>query len=295
MRRMIPSTMALQCFEAAGRNESFNQAARELSLSQGAVSRQIKLLEEYLEQELFIRTKQRVLLTKGGRLYLDEISTLLQSLEASTIKLKSFNQLAGSLNVGCYPTLGTRWLLPYLLRFGKENTEFNVNSVTYQDNTQLDQNLIDIGIIHGDPPFSGLDAEWLMPEDLVVVVSPSLIPFPLEDLSSLLEHRHIFHVSRPQSWRIWLNSQNRQDIKLQGSGLSFPQYDMVIEATMAGYGIGLLPLVLIEKELANGTLVMAHSYKLRTESAYYLVTPVNKSTIPKINMFRKWLKTKVLS
>ena len=80
---MIPSTMALQCFEAAARNESFSQAARELALSQGAISRQIRLLEEYLEHELFIRTKQRVVLTKSGQLYLDEISTLLQSLEAS--------------------------------------------------------------------------------------------------------------------------------------------------------------------------------------------------------------------
>ena len=112
--------MALQCFEAAARNESFSQAARELALSQGAISRQIRLLEEYLEHELFIRTKQRVVLTKGGELYLDEISALLQSLEASTIKLKSFNQLSGSLNIGCYPTLGTRWLLPLLLRFGNE-------------------------------------------------------------------------------------------------------------------------------------------------------------------------------
>ncbi|MEH6443121.1 MAG: LysR substrate-binding domain-containing protein [Oceanospirillaceae bacterium] len=295
MRRMIPSTMALQCFEAAARNASFNQAAREMSLSQGAISRQIKLLEEYLEHELFIRIKQRVVLTEAGHLYFDEISTLLQSLEASTIKIKSFNQLTGSLNVGCYPTLGTRWLLPYLLRFGNSKSAFSVNSITYQDNTQLDENLIDIGIIHGDPPFKGLHAQWLMPDDMVAVASPSLIPSPLEDLLELFEHRHIFHVTRPQSWRIWLDGQNRQDIKLQGGGLSFPQFDMVIEATIAGYGIGLLPLILIEKELKNGTLILAHPHISRTDSAYYLVTPVKKSAIPKINMFRDWLIKEVSS
>ena len=295
MRRMIPSTMALQCFEAAARNESFSQAARELALSQGAISRQIRLLEEYLEHELFIRTKQRVVLTKGGQLYLDEISILLQSLEASTIKLKSFNHLSGSLNIGCYPTLGTRWLLPLLLRFGNERSELNINSITYQNNNRLDEDVMDIGIVHGDPPFKGLHAEWLMAEDLVAVASPSIIASPLEDPSDLLEHRHIFHVTRPQSWRIWLDSQNRQDIPLQGGGLSFPQFDMAIEATIAGYGIGLLPLVLIEKELASGSLVMAHVHKARTESAYYLVTPVKKLAIPKINMFRKWLIAEVLS
>lgn len=295
MRRLIPSTMALQCFEVAAKNQSFSQTARELALSQGAISRQIRLLEDFLGQKLFARLKQRVVLTEAGQLYLNDISILLHSLEASTIKMKSFCDVSGSLNVGCYPTLGTRWLLPYMLRFGSQYSELNINFITYQNNDQLSNANIDIGIVHGDIPFKGFHADWLMAEDLVAVASPSIISPPVDELEQLLKFRHISHDTRPQSWRIWFDSQNRQDINVQSDCLSFPQYDMVIEATIAGYGIGLLPLVLIEKEIAAKTLVFAHLHKARIDSAYYMITPVQKKVIPKINLFREWLKNEVVS
>ncbi len=293
MRRLIPSTMSLQCFEAAGRGESFSQAGRELALSQGAISRQIKLLEEFLGQDLFIRTKQRVVLTTGGQIYLNEITHLLQSLEASTIKLKSFKEISGSLNVGCYPTLGTRWLLPLILSFVSENLELNVNSITYQNNDQLSVANIDIGIVHGNEPFVGFHCDRLMSEDLVVVAAPSIFPSPTENLEELFKYRRIFHSTRPQSWRIWLDSQNRQDIVLQSTGLSFPQFDMVIEAAISGYGVSVLPSILIEKELRTKTLVMAHAHKARTGEGYYLITPMQKMAIPKIVMFHNWLKSQI--
>ena len=295
MRRLIPSTMALQCFEVAAKNQSFSQTARELALSQGAISRQIRLLEDFLGQKLFARLKQRVVLTEAGQLYLNDISILLHSLEASTIKMKSFSDVSGSLNVGCYPTLGTRWLLPYMLRFGNQYSELNINFITYQNNDQLSNANIDIGIVHGNIPFKGFHADWLMAEDLVAVASPSIISTPVDELEQLLKFRHISHVTRPQSWRIWFDSQNRQDINVQSDGLSFPQYDMVIEATIAGYGISLLPLVLIEKEITAKTLVFAHLHKARIDSAYYMITPVQKKVIPKINLFCEWLKNEVLS
>ncbi len=295
MRRLIPSTMALQCFEAAAHNESFSHAARELALSQGAISRQIRLLEEFLGLELFVRTRQRVKLTAGGRLYLDEVSTLLQLFEASTIKMKSFKEVSGSLNVGCYPTLGTRWLLPLILRFGKEENELNINSITYQSNDQLNNVDIDIGIVHGDPPFRGFHADWLMSEDLVAVASPSILSSIAEDPADLLAYRHIFHDTRPQSWRIWFDTQNRPDVELPGGSLSFPQFDMVIEATIAGYGISVLPLVLIAKELSSKALAMAHPHKAQAESAYYLVIPMKKVAIPKISIFHHWLLNEVSS
>jgi len=293
MRRMIPSTMALQCFEAAARNESFSQAARELSLGQGAVSRQIRLLEEFLGQKLFARIKQRVTLTEAGRLYFDDISVLMQSLESSTIKLKSFQDVSGSINVGCYPTLGTRWLLPYTLRFVNEHADLTINSITYQDNDRLDNAIIDIGVVHGDPPFSGFQADWLMAEDLVVVASPSLLHSQVTNADDLLNYRWISHVSRPESWRIWLDTQGRADIEAHGGRLSFPHFDMVIEAASSGYGICVLPLLLVEKELQSKRLLIAHPHRARTRSAYYLVTPLKKTEIPKINLFRNWLISEV--
>lgn len=288
MRRTLPSTMALQCFETAARNESFSQAARVLNLTQSAVSRQIRLLEEFVEQPLFERVRQRVTLTAAGSLYLNEILPVLQDLEASTLKLRSFQSLGGGLNIGCYPTLGTRWLLPYLLRFANEVPDITTNTITYLDNDHFDEAIIDIGIVQGTPPWKGSRAEWLMAEDMVAVASPILIEEPVLDPIELLNYRLLNHVTRPLSWQIWFETQNCELLDLP-SGLFFPQYEMVIEATVAAYGISILPLVLIQKELAAGSLCLAHAHVARTENAYYLLTPLNKVSIPKINVFRQWL------
>jgi len=288
MRRTLPSTMALQCFEAAARNQSFSQAARLLNLTQGAISRQISMLEEFVEQPLFERVRQRVVLTPAGSLYLDEILPLLENLEAVTLKMRSFESLSGGLNVGCYPTLGTRWLLPYLLRFANKTPQITSNTITYLDNAHFDPNVVDIGIVQGDPPWNGCREDWLMAEQLVAVASPALIEKPLQDPSDLLDFRSLNHVTRPLSWKIWFESQQFAFSEFPG-GLHFPQYEMVIEATTAGYGISILPLNLIEKELASGSLVLAHPHCAKTDSAYYLLTPLNKVNIPKINLFRDWL------
>lgn len=288
MRRTIPSTIALQCFEAAALNESFSQAARALNLTQGAISRQIRLLEEFVEQPLFERVRQRVTLTAAGSLYLDEVLPALQNLEASTLKLRSFQNLGGGLNVGCYPTLGTRWLLPYLLRFANDLPDITTNTITYLDNAHFDAKVIDIGIVQGDPPWEGFRTDWLMAEELAIVASPLLLEAPVSNATDLLDQRLLNHVTRPHSWRIWFESQ-QQAVPDLPSGLYFPQYEMVIEATVAGYGVSILPLILIQKELAAGSLRLAHPHIAQTDSAYYLLTPLNKVYIPKINVFRQWL------
>ena len=288
MRRIIPSTMALQCFESAARHESFSKAARELSLSQGAVSRQIRILEEFLENKLFDRKRQRVELTNVGQIYLGEITYILQSLEISTLKIKSVAKLSGSLNVGCYPTLAARWLLPHILNYSSIRPELKLNSVTYQDNSEFDKKIIDIGIVQGNTPFSGFNADWLMEEKMLAVVSPSLLKKPLKSARSLLEYRLVYHVTRPLSWKIWFQTLGIEDVSFP-TGLAFPQYDMVIEAALAGFGISLLPSVLIQKELEKNKLILAHSHVSSTESAYYLLTPKEKLNIPKINLFREWL------
>lgn len=288
MRRTLPSTMALQCFEAASRNDSFSQAARTLNLTQSAISHQIRLLEALVEQPLFERERQRVKLTAAGQLYLSEILPVLQNLEASTLKLRSFQSLGGGLNIGCYPTLGTRWLLSHLLRFANEAPEISTNTITYLDNNHFDASVIDIGIVQGSPPWEGSRADWLMVEDLVVVASPSLVQVAAIDAFDLLQYRLLNHVTRPQSCQIWFETQGYESQNLP-VGLFFPQYEMVIEATVAGYGVSILPLILIQKELADGRLCQVHKHIARTDSAYYLLTPLGKESIPKINLFREWL------
>ncbi|MBB3066253.1 LysR substrate-binding domain-containing protein [Limibacillus halophilus] len=288
MRRSLPSTTALLCFEAAARSGSFTQAAVEVNLSQSAVSRQIAILENFLHRPLFTRVRQRVRLTDAGARYLAEIVPLLEDLESTTLRLRSFDLREGSINVGVYPTLGSRWLLPLLLAFAEAHPEFSTNSITYLRNEEFDPERIDIGIVQGDPPWRGLQSDFLMPEDLAPVASPRLIDRSFDAPEELLEFRSLQHTTRPLSWPIWFKSLGRE-LAAPPSGLMFSQFEMVIEAALSGHGIAILPLVLVRRELAAGRLILAHSHVARPQSAYYLVIPDAKRATPKIECFRRWI------
>lgn len=289
MRRWIPSTTALRCFLAAGRLESFTQAATELNLTQGAVSRQIRLLEEIVGQPLFVRSRQRVTLSQAGRMYLEEIAPLLEGLELATLKLTSYQDKAGGLNIGSYPTLGSRWLLSFLLSFARAEPEISTNLITYVDNSGFDADMIDIGIVQGAPPWPGVRADLLMAEDLVPVAGPGLFygGDRVDDPYALLDHTLLQHTTRPESWKIWFETQGLE-LPQTVSGPFFSQFQIIIEAAVAGHGVALVPLILVTAELGDGRLVIAHDHMARTDSSYYLLTPSRKVGVRRIEAFREW-------
>lgn len=292
MRRHIPSTMALICFEAAARCENFTQAATEINLTQSALSRQINLLEEMVGQKLFLRSRQRVKLSNAGLFYLSQIQPLLESIEVATLRMPSFEDVSGALNIGTYPTLGSRWLMAHLLGFTKENPEINTNIVTYLDNSYFDPDNIDIGIVQGDPPWADCQQDFLFSEELAAIASPKLLDKAVSNPLHLIDHRLLVHNTRPISWDIWFDSVGVSKPETQ-SILVFPQFDMIIEATLEGHGIAMLPLLLIERELASGRLILAHDHIAKPESGYYLISPNHKAKTPKVDAFRNWMLSHV--
>jgi LysR family transcriptional regulator, glycine cleavage system transcriptional activator len=290
MRRRIPSTTALLCFEAAARTENFARAAETLNMTQSALSRQIQNLESYVKQLLFIRAKQRVRLTVAGKTLLGEISPQLEAIEATLLKIRSHDATDGALNVGVYPTLGSRWLMPKIVSLAESQPGLTLNTITFLSNAEIDASLIDLAIVQGDPPWPGFRADALMSETLVVVASPSLTNLH-QDPHELMEHRILQHTTRPGSWDIWLQAQGLE-LPCRIIGPMFSQFEMLIDAIKACHGIAIVPKILVERELTQGTLVRAHPFEVTPESAYYLLTPTVKIGIGKIERLRKWfLKT----
>lgn len=288
VRREIPSLHALMCFEAAGRTENFARAAEALNLTQSTLSRHIQSLEAQLHQPLFERSRQRVRLNSAGRQLLSELSPQLAELEATILRTRSITGQDGAVNIGTYPTLGARWLIPNLLGLGGTQPTAAFNTITYLSNDEIDPNLVDLGIVQGDPPFAGFEDTFLMPETLVVAASPKLIPTPLGDPYALLDHRILLHVTRRQSWPIWFNACGLplEDLPL---GPTFSQFEMLIDAVRHGYGIAILPKLLIDKELASGALVLAHASEVTPSSSYYIVIPTAKVGATRILRMKRLL------
>lgn len=289
MRRQIPSTHALICFEASARTEHFGRAADLLNLSQSALSRQIQGLEEQVQHPLFIREKQRVRLTAAGRQLLQDLTPLLDSMEAAVLKVRSVEEVGGAVNIGVYPTLGSRWLMPQLIDIATRHPELTLNTITYLHNDEIDPTLVDIAIVQGDPPWPGYDSSLLMPERLVAVGSSSLVSEPFDDADDLLDQRILQHVTRPLSWPIWFESQGKR-LSNRPTGPVFSQYEMLIDALKRGFGIAIVPEILIERELSTGQLVMAHRHRATPASAYYLLVPEAKQGLSRIQRVKGLLQ-----
>lgn len=288
MRRRIPSTTALLCFEAAAWTENFAQAASDLNMSQSALSRQIQILETYVQQQLFTRARQRVKLTAAGKTLRAELSPQLEAMEAILLHIRSHDSEAGALNIGTYPTFGSRWLMPKIIALSQQHSGFTLNTITFLSNSAIDPSLVDIAIAQGDPPWPGYRADYLLPETLVVIASPTLMNEPASSPDQLYAQRILQHTTRPLSWEIWLCGQGLC-LPRPLMGPMFNQFEMLIDAVKAGHGIAIVPRLLVETELATGQLVKAHPHEETPDSAYYLLTPTAKVGIQKIERIRNWL------
>ena len=288
MRRKIPSTAALISFEAAARHESFTKAAQELSLTQGAVCRQIASLEDFLSVELFRRSRRGVKLTEAGLSYSRRVATQLDAVERDTLSVMGHTG-ANVIELAVVPTFGTQWLLPRLKDFQQRHPEVIVNLTNRTRPFLFADTDFDAAIYFGDADWSGTESHKLMGENPMPVCSPALLD-GRDDLSpeAIAEMPLLQQTTRPYAWRQWFNSQNL-NIARDLTGPRYELFSMLAQAAMHDMGIALIPPFLIQRELAEKRLVVANSNALSSIKAYYLMIPERKVESASLKAFRDWL------
>lgn len=291
-RRRILDIVKLQAFESAARHGSFTGAAKELDLTQSAVSRQIKELENQLGARLFERVRQRVLLSGAGRRFLPEARRLLDQLEEVTFRVMA-SPHGNSLSIATLPTFGSRWLVPRLPEFFMRHPHVMVNLASHSQPFDLAELSFDAAIHYGKPVWAKANCRFICQEEMYVVAAPRLINrrhgLSIDDI----RRGPLLHLdSRPAAWNDWLRSIDADETSSY-RGHRFDQFNMLISAAVAGLGFGLLPRYLIEAELTNKSLVVAHSKPLLTDNAYYFVMPESESENTLANELYEWMLTKV--
>ncbi|MFJ3371171.1 LysR family transcriptional regulator [Pseudomonas sp. NPDC086251] len=288
MRRKIPSTTALISFEAAARHESFTKAALELSLTQGAICRQIASLEEFLGVELFRRSRRGVKLTEAGLSYSRRVAIQLDAVERDTLSVMG-QQGANVIELAVVPTFGTQWLLPRLKDFQQKHPEVTVNLTNRTRPFLFADTDFDAAIYFGDADWSGTESHRLMGENPMPVCSPNLLgksthltPGEIAELPLLQQ------TTRPYAWRQWFNSQHL-NIPRDMTGPRYELFSMLAQAAMHDMGIALIPPFLIQRELAEKRLVIANAQALSSIKAYYLMIPERKVESASLRAFRDWL------
>ncbi len=297
MRRKIPTLQSLCCFEAAARHESYTRAAHELAMTQGAVSRQIASLEDFLGIALFKRTRHGVALTSGGIPYARQIAGRLNGLERDTIEVMSMPGSGGSIHLAAVPTFATRWLVPRLAEFATLHPDITVHIETRTRPFMFSDSDFDAALYAGTAEqvgnWPGTRAMLLMPEEVVPVASPRLLAarkrWRPQDLGTL---PLLQQSTRPEAWRQWFDAMG-VEAALALYGPRYELFSMLAMAATHGLGVALIPRMLIESELARGELRVACEQAMHGKRSYYLVTADSGDERPAVRHFQQWLLAQV--
>jgi LysR family glycine cleavage system transcriptional activator len=291
MFRDLPAMHLLRAFEASARCGSFTAAAAELGLTQGAVSQNVKALEQQVGRSLFRRHSRGNELTSDGRQLLEGVCDALERLGAA---LRS-TAADRTLTVSVLPGFAVKWLFPRLIRFDQQYPEIEVSITTTAQLLTFNNGEADISIRYGRGSYPGLTVERLLDESMFPVCSPGLLADhpPLrsvEDLTHhLLLHDEVKEIDGIQpGWTSWFRQVGVTPPKIPNNR-RFGQSNMVIQAAIEGIGVALGRSPLTSDDLLSGQLVRPFGAAVPSGFSYYLVYPPTALESSKVRVFRDWL------
>ncbi|MGO8915056.1 MAG: transcriptional regulator GcvA [Stellaceae bacterium] len=286
----LPSLNGLRAFEAAARHLSFTRAAAELNVTQTAISHQIRRLEEQLGVRLFLRQSRALLLTREAQEYLPAVRTAFEDLRLATERLQR-PEKAQALTVSTMASLAAKWLLPRLAGFQEAHPGIEVRISTSSHLVDFRREEVDVAIRYGRGRWPGLEARWLMAEDIFPVCSPALLAGdkPLKRPQDLAHHTLIHASISREDWQLWLTAAGLPTALAARPGLSFDLSLMALQAAIDGLGVALGRTPFVEADIAAGRLVVPFDVKLPAEAGFYVVAPEETADTPKIALFRDWL------
>jgi LysR family glycine cleavage system transcriptional activator len=283
----LPNLAALRAFEAAARHENFSRAADEIHLTHGAISHQIRALEEDLGVQLFSRNGKRIAITPDGQRFAAIVRKALTEIAAAAAELKSSGRVK-RLTISAIPSFASRWLAGRLGKFIDMHPDIEV---TLQASTQivdLNRGAVDVGIRFGGGNYPGVKVEFLMGDYYYPVVNPHYRGGNLPKSPQDLEDGMLLRSDLDEPWSLWFAAAGL-DMQEPSGGLRFEDSSMLIRSAAAGNGIAMARHVIAMQEIAAGELVRLFDVAVPCPHAYYLAYTQQGSLKPQVRAFREWL------
>jgi len=282
----LPPLNALRTFESAARHVSFSLAAQELHVTHGAVSKQIKVLEDYLGMQLFLRQHKRLQLTDEGRRYLTHIQAALQLINNATVDIQSQLLRMQSLAINVLPSLSISCLIPCLEEFKSRYPNLYVDLSIGDFPVDFSQSNYDIVIRSATSQPQGVNFIKLMDEDLCLVCSPQLAA-EMHTLADINEMTLLKHTLRPDMWQEWSQALGLTLTTEKKFGMA--HFYMLSQAAISSMGVALIPRFFIEQQLQEGLLVIPFDLSFSSPYCYYLLTPKSSNYPYKVQLFIDWI------
>ncbi|WDZ52131.1 LysR substrate-binding domain-containing protein [Acinetobacter vivianii] len=289
----LPPMNSLIVFEAAARHLSFTQAANELNVTQGAISRQIRQLEEYLGKELFIRANRNISLTPMGLQYYQTIYSALLDVAQATAEIKKW-QGEHQITVATTNAMAALWLLPKVAVFQQNNEGIDLRILTTDNISDLHKMDFDLALFYCRVPPTGMRVTTLFPEEVFPVCSPNyLAQFQADSSPEEIFGKALLYLDDSQkdwvTWNEWFEAVNYPIVKPKNR-VNINNYPMLLQAAINGQGVALAWGSLVDDYLQSGTLVRPVETVLRTHANFSMLEPGDRGVIPSsVKHFRNWL------
>lgn len=289
----LPPLNSLIAFEAAARHLSFTFAAKELNVTQGAISRQVRLLEDYLGKTLFERTTRTINLTPTGAQYHETVRDCLQSLARSTGEIRQWRG-DQQVTVATSTAMASLWLLPKVAEFQRQHEEIDLRIIAIdhvKDYAKLD---CDLAMYYCSASPKGLDVTPLFSEEIFMVCSPSyLAKHPqLSSIEGLTSCTWLWLEDSQRDWigwPEWFKRLERAPVAPKHR-ININSYSMLIQSAISGQGVALAWNNLVDEPLGTGALVRPNDLVLQTNAQFCLLEPPStRGPRHSVKLFRDWL------
>lgn len=290
MSRRIPPLNPLRMFEVAARTKNLTIAARELHISQSAVSRQIGVLENYLGIKLFRRGRHGVTLTQAGENFANQIIPAFDAIANATVNLNKTKN-SGTLRVRTYTTFAAKWLIPHLPEFKKLHPDIDVRIMTAVPDVDFDRDNVDLAIQFGDGKWPHVKSDLLFSDEIEPVCSPNFLKNikTRNRPNGLLGTTLLISQFRRSDWGDWLSMSSLNNEAMHAEKMSFSSSLLTWQAALDGLGIAIGQTRLLKSELESKQLVRPFSMPARRSKGHYLLRPSSQRDNKKISAFRDWI------
>jgi DNA-binding transcriptional LysR family regulator len=294
LRRFSPPLHLLRAFSTVRRFGGVSRAAEALQLTQSAVSKQVRDLEDWVGVPLFERARNRLVLTPAGERYEDAVRAVLAQLEKATLELVASDDGVGSLRLSSLPTFAAKWLIPRLPQFQQQHPEVSLHFVPYVQGYDLGRPELDCSILFGDGHWPAARSHYLAGNDVALIAPRSRVAdWSIAAPGDVRRYTLLRHVTVPDAWLRWGEIHGVGSSGLP-AGPQFDQFQTLIRAVVAGMGLALVPRCLVQDEIAAGLVrEPLRDGGYRSHLGYWLCYPEARSRLQPLICFREWLMASI--